>query len=124
MKNQQLLVVWRGHIDACRVSGLQVTEYCKKNLLATRRYYYWKLRVEKSAQAETKGKPDKSSASGQWLCIEPMADAAPSTRSQRTEAGPPDQLTVRVSGAEIDVHSGFNASLLRSVVQALSVQQC
>jgi hypothetical protein len=115
MKNQQLLVLWRGHIDACRASGLQVTEYCKKNSLATRRYYYWKLRVERSTDIETKGKPDKPSVSGQWLCVEPLADAAPSS---------PHCLTVRVSGAEIDVHSGFNATLLRSVVQALSVQQC
>jgi hypothetical protein len=115
MKNQQLLVVWRGHIDACRASGLQVTEYCKKNSLATRRYYYWKLRVERSAHIETKDKPGKSRATGQWLCVEPSADAVPSSS---------DCLTVRVSGAEIDVHSGFNATLLRSVVQALSVQQC
>ena len=115
MKNQQLPVLWRSHIDACRASGLQVTEYCKKHSLATRRYYYWKLRVERSAHIETKGKPGKSRASGQWLCVEPTADAAPSS---------PDCLTVRVSGAEIYVHSGFNPTLLRSVVQALSVQQC
>src|ERR1700721_3054857 len=115
MKHRQLLSLWRSHIDACRASGLQVTEYCKKHSLATRRYYYWKLRVERSAHIETKGKPGKSSASGQWLCVEPMAGAAPST---------PDHLTIRVPGAEIDVHPGFNANLLRSVVQALSVQPC
>jgi hypothetical protein len=115
MKNQQRLDLWRGHIDACRASGLKVSEFCKKHSLATRRYYYWKLRVERSAHIETKGKCRKSSASGQWLCVEPMTGAAPSK---------PDHLTVRVSGAEIDVHSGFNAALLRSVVQALSVQQC
>jgi len=115
MKKQQLLDLWRGHIDACRASGLQVTEYCKKNSLATRRYYYWKLRVERSTHMETKCEPSKSRASSQWLCVEPTADAVPSS---------PDCLIVRISGAEIDVHSGFNPTLLRSVVQALSVQQC
>lgn len=115
MKNQQLLELWRGRIDACRASGLKVSEYCKKHSLATRRYYYWKLRVERCADIETNGKPGKSPTSGQWLCVEPIVDAAPSS---------PDCLTVRVSGAEIDVHPGFNATLLRSVVQALGVQPC
>ncbi len=115
MNNQQLLDFWRGHIAACRVSGLQVTEYCKNHSLATRRYYYWKLRVERSARIDTNCKPGKTTASGQWLCVEPTVDAVPSAL---------DHLTVRVSGAEIDVHSGFNAALLRSVVQALSVQPC
>jgi hypothetical protein len=115
MKKQQLLELWRGHIDACRASGLQVTEYCKKHSLATRRYYYWKLRVERSARIETKSKPGDPSLSGQWLCVEPMVGATPSMS---------DHFTVRVSGAEIDVHSGFDAALLRSVVQALSVPQC
>jgi hypothetical protein len=124
MKNQQLLALWRGHIDSCRASGLRVTEYCKKHSLATRRYYYWKLRVERSAHIETKGKSGKPPISGQWLCVEPMVDAPPSARSQRAAVGPPDHLTVRVGGAEIDVRSGFNASLLRSVVQALGTHPC
>jgi hypothetical protein len=121
MKNQQRLDLWRGHMEACRVSGLKVSEYCKKHSLATRRYYYWKLRVERSGHIETKGKSGKSPACGQWLCVEPigagnpLADAAPST---------PDHLTLRISGAEIDIHSGFNPTLLRSIVQALGVKPC
>jgi hypothetical protein len=115
MKNQHLLDLWRGHIAACRASGLKVSEYCKKHSLATRRYYYWKLRVERAAPIEAKSKSLKSRGSGEWLCVDQIADAMAST---------PDHLTVRIAGAEIDVHSGFNANLLRSVVQALGAQPC
>jgi|HubBroStandDraft_6_1064221.scaffolds.fasta_scaffold650249_1 hypothetical protein len=119
MKHQQLLELWRGHIEACRASGLQVTEYCKKHSLATRRYYYWKLRVERADKSSGEKQTSSGKALalhvGQWLCVEPEA-GQPAQKS--------DALTVRIGGAEIDVYSGFNASLLRSVVQALGTQPC
>jgi hypothetical protein len=138
LKGQELSNAWRQRLLDAAKSGSTVKVWCSRNGYTLDQYYYWNRRLREqdaqpaSVNTDTKsprpsmrrGRPcvDRAAdrkqdtvAPDQWLRVEPA--------SEPTSVGL-DHLTVRISGAEIDVHSGFNANLLRSVVQALSVQQC
>jgi hypothetical protein len=116
MKNVSKAGLWKERLVECRRSGLTVIEYCRRNSIPTKSYYYWKLRLAASYASISAGEPTLSGAAPTaWLCIEPSSSASPCPRAS---------LTVRVSGAEIEVGTDFNPGLLRAVVEALRVQQC
>lgn len=114
MKNEANASVWRARMAACKDSGLQVTEFCLQNGLRTRGYFYWKRRLARTDNAASSERATNT-LSTDWLCVEPNAPLAP-VRQQT--------LTVKISGAEIEVGADFNPSLLRSVVIALGALPC
>jgi hypothetical protein len=113
MKSSSRIDSWRDRLAECRASELRVSEYCQRNGLATRRFYYWKLRIAKLDETlPVKGK--KTAPSDKWLCVEPEPAIAPHR----------DVVVVKIAGAEIEIVSGFNPTLLRSVVKALGPAPC
>lgn len=48
--NQKALELWKHRIADRKASGLNVTDWCKKNNLAKQAYYYWLKRTEAKAQ--------------------------------------------------------------------------
>lgn len=116
MDRESKAALWRERLAACRQSGLTVREYCRLNSLRTKSYYYWKRRLADADTSIPAGGPAVSGAAPTaWLCVEPASSALPC---------PHPSLIVKISGAEIDVHSGFDAALLRSIVQALGGGGC
>lgn len=48
--NQKSLEFWKHRIADRKASGLNVTDWCKKNNLTKHAYYYWLKRIEANAQ--------------------------------------------------------------------------
>jgi hypothetical protein len=99
MTNRSSISQWRDRFDDYARSGLSVERWCAARQIPSHRFYYWRRKVSSSATP-------RDYAGVDWLAVA-TGDAAPST------------LTVRVGGAAIDVASGFDPGLLRSVVAAL-----
>jgi hypothetical protein len=133
LKGQELSDAWRQRLLDASKSGSTVKEWCFRNGYTLDQYYYWNRRLReqgalpasKSPQSAVRrgrprveraaGRKQDTATPGQWLLVEPSCEP--------TSVGL-DHLTLRISGAEIDVHSGFNATLLRSVVEALGAKPC
>jgi hypothetical protein len=41
------------HIEACKVSGLYVEQYCKEQNLKPATYYYWRKKLQTNSQVHT-----------------------------------------------------------------------
>jgi len=116
MLNVSKVELWRDHHASCARSGLTVREYCERNSLCTKSYYYWKRRLACTAAVGAPAEPgDLAGPSSSWLRLKPVS-CLPVDRSQ--------SLTVKISGAEIEVGPDFNPALLRCVVEALRAQPC
>ena len=85
-------------LSAIRTSGQPPKRYCKEHGVHYSTYLYWLRKSKASLQTENSG----------FLKLVPIPAASAS-------------LEVRFpNGAEIIVHSGFDAELLRAVVNALT----
>ncbi len=121
MINEEKAVLWRSRLDSFEQSGMSIKEFCRQNSLEPRSYRYWRSRLGEVklpfVSRDVSGSV-VSSKSPSWLCIDTASESTPCSPE------PNPFLTVRISGAEIDVHSGFNEALLRSIVQALGGGEC
>ena len=133
-RREELTAIWRQRIEEAAESSMSIKDWCLQNGVGLSRFYYWNHRL-RALEAEAAASTGSDCATGlvqiqperirefgpleavshQWLCVEPVSETV---RPHR------DCLTIRVSGAEIDVHTGFNAALLRSIVKALGVDPC
>ena len=91
---------WAGRITECRNSGLSVREWCEANQLCTQTYYRWQKRLFEMAQAQQE------------------VQFAEVTPTQPVRCGNV-AITVRISGAEADIHSGADAATVEMVLQIL-----
>jgi hypothetical protein len=118
MNSQKLEAVWQTRLQNAAQRSVTVESWCKDNGVSVNEYYYWqrRLRYLGSAVADvrTVSKP-KSPASKNWVSLEVH---------EEERSGIPACLTVRISGAEIEIRPGFDAALLRSVVRSLAVEPC
>ncbi len=48
--NQKSLELWQHRIADRKASGLNITDWCKRNNLTKHAYYYWLKRIEANAQ--------------------------------------------------------------------------
>ena len=110
MNRQERDEFWRKRLIAAEQSGLTVKDWCKQNHVERRSYYEWKRRLSPAAVSAS---ADVSATD--WL---PVSVQEPDTASAN------GCITIRVAGAVIDVHGGFNPTLLRAVVLALGPEQC
>jgi len=49
--NQKSLELWQHRIADRKISGLNVTDWCKENNLTKHAYYYWLKRIEDNTQS-------------------------------------------------------------------------
>ena len=100
LNGQNKLAVWAGRISECRSSGQKVKVWCRENGICEQTYYKWQRRVFELAQEQ------------QEVSFAEVTPLQP-VRSGKVA------VTVRVAGAEADIHSGADAATVETVLRIL-----
>lgn len=103
VSKQERLEYWTGIIMACRSSGMKVRSWCQENNISEKTYYYWQKRL-----------------------FNALSEQQDPTQPTFTELTPVSRVfagkiavTVRLSGAEADIHNGADVSLVEAVLRVL-----
>ena len=97
---QNKLAIWAGRISKCRNSGQNVKDWCKENGICEQTYYRWQKRLFEIAKAQQEV---------QFAEVTPVQPV----RSGNVA------VTVRIAGAEADIHSGADAATVETVLRIL-----
>ena len=97
---QNKLAEWAGKITACRNSGQPVKTWCKENGVCEQTYYKWLKRLVTMAQEQQKVQ---------------FTEVTPVRPGHSINVA----VTVRISGAEADIHSGADAATVETVLRFL-----
>ena len=100
LNGQNKLALWAGRISECRSSGQNVKVWCKENGICEQTYYRWQKRLFEMAKAQQEV---------QFAEVTPVQ----SVRSANVA------VTVRIAGAEADIHSGADAATVETVLRFL-----
>ena len=100
LNGQNKLAEWAGRITACRNSGQPVKIWCKENGICEQTYYKWQRRLFEMAQAR------------QEIQFAEVTPAQPVSCSNVS-------VTVRIGGAEADIHTGADATTVEAVLRIL-----
>ena len=100
INQQNKLALWAGRISECRSSGQNVKTWCKENGICEQTYYRWQRRLFEMAQAQQEV---------QFAEVTPVQPV----RSGNVA------VTVRIAGAEADIHSGADAATVETVLRIL-----
>ena len=103
MSKQERLENWTARIMACRGSGMTVRAWCRENGLSEKTYYYWQRRLFQALSEQQKVHQTAFAevTPPQLVCSGNVA------------------VTVRISGAEADIHSGADAAFVETVLRIL-----
>ena len=97
---QNKLAEWAGKITACRNSGQPVKTWCKENGVCEQTYYKWQKRLFEMAQTQQEI---------QFAEVTPVRPVACGNVA----------VTVRIAGAEADIHSGADTATVEMVLRFL-----
>ena len=97
---QQKLAKWADIVSQCRSSGLSVRDWCQEHKINISNYYKWQRKIYAVAQAQQKV---------QFAEITPVQ----SVRCGNVA------VTVRISGTEVDIHTGADAATVEAVLRIL-----
>ena len=97
---QNKLALWARRISECRNSGMAVKVWCRENGVCEQTYYKWQKRLFEMAQAQQD------------------VEFAEVTPVQPIRTGNV-AVTVRLAGAEVDIHSGADAAIVETVLRFL-----
>ena len=100
LNGQNKLALWAGRISECRNSGQNVKARCRENGVCEQTYYKWQKRLFEMAQAQQEIQ---------------FAEVTPVYPLRCGNVA----VTVRVSGAEADIHSGVDAATVETVLRIL-----
>ncbi len=100
LNRQSKLALWAGRISECRSSGQRVKDWCRENGICEQTYYRWQRRLFEMARVQQEV---------QFAEITPVQP----TRSGNIA------VTVRLAGAEADIHSGADAATVEAVLRVL-----
>lgn len=100
LNGQNKLALWAGRISECRSSGQTVKVWCRENGICEQTYYKWQRRLFEMAQVQQ----EVSFAEVTPLRAVPSGNVA---------------VTVRIAGAEADIHSGADADTVETVLRIL-----
>ena len=100
LNGQNKLALWEGRISECRSSGQNVKAWCRENGICEQTYYKWQKRLFEMAQAQQ---------AVQFAEVTPIH----AVRCGNVA------VTVRISGAEADIHSGADAATVETVLRIL-----
>ena len=101
MSRQERLENWTTRIMACRSSGMTVRAWCRENGLSEKTYYYWQRRLFQVLSEQ------------QAVHQTAFAEVTPPVCSGSVA------VTVRIAGAEADIHSGADAATVETVLRIL-----
>ena len=97
---QNKLALWARRISECRNSGMAVKAWCRENGVCEQTYYKWQKRLFEMAQLQQEVQ---------------FAEVTPVHPSHCGNVA----VTVRISGAEADIHSGADAATVETVLRIL-----
>ena len=97
---QNKLALWAGRISECRNSGMAVKTWCRENGICEQTYYKWQRRLFEMAQAQQEVQ---------------FAEVTPTQPVRNRNVA----VTVRIAGAEADIHSGADAATVETVLRFL-----
>ena len=101
INQQNKLALWAGRISECRSSGQSVKVWCKENGICEQTYYKWQRRLFEMAQAQQEVQ---------------FAEVTPAHPVRCGNVA----VTVRIAGAEADIHSGADAATVETVLRILT----
>ena len=100
MNQQNKLALWAGRISECRSSGQNVKVWCKENGICEQTCYRWQKRLFEMAKSQQEVQ---------------FAEVTPTPPAHCGNVA----VTVRIAGAEADIHSGANAAMVETVLRFL-----
>lgn len=100
MNQEKTVAIWAERISACRNSELSVAQWCKENEICIQTYYRWQKKLFNMAQAQQEV---------QFAEVTPVQ----TVRSRNIA------VTVRIAGAEADIHVGADAAAMETVLRIL-----
>lgn len=119
--------MWLSRVRAWRASGLTAAQFCEDQPYETASLQSWSSRLGRKGKVAPSrpGRRSKRSASPpgvQFARVVTSAALSSSTPASPRATGPvgPRAIVVSVGGTRIELTPGFDPSLLRSVVEALS----
>lgn len=98
MNQENTVALWTERISACRNSELSVAQWCKGNGICVQTYYRWQRKLFTMAQARQESR---------------FTEVTPVRASGNIS------VTVRISGAEAEIHSGADADTVETVLRIL-----
>ncbi|MDG0794272.1 hypothetical protein OMP38_28115 [Cohnella ginsengisoli] len=105
MARAEIQQKWETRVAAFRASGEKATSWCKANEVDRRQLYIWMKKLSGSSERTVSG--------GNSIPFLQVAVAS------EAKARPTPSIRIQLGLATIEVDAGFNAALLRDVVQAL-----
>lgn len=98
LNEQNKLALWAERISECRSSGQRVKAWCKEHGICEQTYYKWQKRLFEMAQAQ------QAPQFAEVTPIRPVSSVA---------------VTVRITGAEAEIHNGADAATVEAVLRIL-----
>lgn len=98
MNQEKTVAIWAERISTCRNSELSVAQWCKENEICIQTYYRWQKKLFNMAQAQRESR---------------FAEVTPVRTSGNIA------VTVCISGAEADIHSGADPATVETVLRIL-----
>lgn len=100
MNMDQTAVEWAARIRSCRNSGLTVKQWCSEHQISPQTYYRWQRRLFDMVKAQQEVQ---------------FSDVTPERPSPVGGVA----VTVRIAGAEVDIHNGADAATVETVLRVL-----
>lgn len=100
MNMDQTAAEWVARITECRSSGLSVRQWCSEHKISPQTYYRWQRRLFDMVKARQEVQ---------------FADVTPENPSSVGGVA----VTVRIAGAEADIHNGADAATVETVLRVL-----
>ena len=97
---QNKLAQWAQTVAQCRGSGISVRQWCQENGINISSYYKWQRKVYAAAKAQQ----ERS-----FVEVTPVQPAAVGDVA----------VTLRIAGAELDIHNGADAATVEAVLRAV-----
>lgn len=97
---QNKLAQWAQTVAQCRDSGLSVRQWCQEHGVNVSSYYKWQRKVYAAVQAQQEKR---------FVEVTPTQPVAVRSVS----------VTIRIAGAEADIHNGADAATVETVLRIL-----
>ena len=97
---QNKLAQWAQAVAQCRDSGMSVRQWCQENGINLSSYYKWQRKVYDAAKAQHESR---------FVEVTPVQPVAVSSVA----------VTVRIAGAEAEIHNGADPATVEAVLRIL-----
>ena len=108
MSQESKQELWVGRLADYAASGLSQKQWCAQHDVALHQFAYWRQRLNGTGPGNETSKAGPAA----WCAVQLLPK---DNQPKANHSG----VTVRVGGASIVVEPGFDANLLRAVVEAL-----